>query len=428
MTVAIGLDKTTKLGAVFGRYIEFCNEHSKTGKSVDVEQLEFVHCSLLDPSDTAEASALMKNDRINVQRIRKAERDAAIEQHRMQVESDRYYFDTLRGLMPDVMGACDIVLDCRGKLVDENGLNQELLRTQVRGHSAILTKRSKWLGDLIARAKDELERKSVITIPETENGCEGQVAKQAESDDGDDSIEVLHYPVVQQQGGPLGATEIENDDDEDMLVPASGNQSNQLVSGVSARSNVLWVPVAHHPPHSLKLLLEYCYTNRVVPLGRHAFEAACSPVNSETGSAVAPPTSQWAHDGEPTVSFQVALAGISLAEEACMPRLSLMCEVAAARLIGTSNIVEALSACSTQEKLTGNSLSRLREAAMCVVLGGGQRGVSELYRTPTFQRALEEKSEVVVPTLLEGTTDLMSRSSSNLRKDDSGVAERLNTA
>ena len=68
LKVAIGLDKSTKLGTVFERYVAFCNDHRgggggtgdngdtsssrsrSGGEKLSVEALEFVHCSVLQLS------------------------------------------------------------------------------------------------------------------------------------------------------------------------------------------------------------------------------------------------------------------------------------------------------------------------------------------------------------------------------------------
>jgi hypothetical protein len=422
ITVSIGLDKNTKLSAVFQRYCAFLNEQDPT-TNIQVGDLDFVHCTILTGNDTAETSALMKNDRIQVCKNAKDERDAAAEQHRLQRETDREYFRDMRLLLPDTIGSktCDVLLDCRGKLVDEKGLNQEVLRTDVRGHSVLLSKRCKWLGDIIQNARDELERQSVVTLPDQESlGLDGAARPPAAAsmpdEDDDDGIEALPYAPEHNEEEPnREAAEIENDDDEDVKVAMPRQESPDMFSSAGSE-NLLWVTIANHPPDAVRLLLEYCYTNRVVPLGQDAFIVACrtngdrrkpfdgpvSPYHNHSSR-----TRGWPNNGLPIVSFAVALAGISLAEEAKMKRLSLMCEAAASQLVEPSNVVEALSRCTIQEKLTGNPLSRLRKAAMDVVLRNGQRGVVDICRTPTFRRALEEKSAAIVPSLLVGIMEAL---------------------
>ena len=133
-------------------------------------------------------------------------------------------------------------------------------------------------------------------------------------------------------------------------------------------------------------------------------EGTCSSPSDDKGR----PSSIW-EDSHPLVSFQVALAGIELAEEANIPRLSLMCEVAAAQLVSSTNVVRALSLCAAQKSKSGNDLPKLRKAAMDVVLRNGSRGVLELGRTPSFRKALEEPRAIIVPTLLQGTTEAVTR-------------------
>ena len=143
-TVYIGLDKNTKLEKVFNQYIKFVNSKlpKKNNKgddedlnvlnSVKLSDLEFLHCSLLEAKETVEASALMKNDRIKVYRDRSKERSTKAEVMKQQRDSDRKFFKDLRQLLPNPspegMG-CDVVLDCRGKILDERGYSQNVLAT-----------------------------------------------------------------------------------------------------------------------------------------------------------------------------------------------------------------------------------------------------------------------------------------------------------
>ena len=423
VTVCIGLEKSSKLGAVFERYVEFANEHSNLNENshsnsnnnkqltLRLQDLEFIHCTILRTSDTSEAAALMKNDRIRVQKSTRDEKALEAEARILQREADRNYFESLRGLMTDLMGSCDIILDCQGKLIDENGLNQEVLRTTLRGHSAILSKRCTWLEQMIQKAREDLGRRSIVTIPDAENNQKEQQIR-TESDDGDEGIAAMPYPAEPHDDSRIeGATEIENDDDdEDPYSAAETSRSGSPLLSNSYPNNLLWVTIPNHPPEAFKLLLEYCYTNSVIPLGQEAFEVAWNTphdeLNSHTG--VRPLSRQWPDKRKhPRVSFATALAGISLAEEANLPRMSLMCEVAASNLVESSNVVEALSMCTKQEDLTGNSLKRLRKAAMGYVLR--RRDLDHLSRTHSFKRALgePERSAVLVPSLLIGTMEAM---------------------
>ena len=521
VVVSIGLDKNTKLGAVFKRYIEFCNETALSkgdggnGGVVRMEEgdLEFFHTQLLCATDTAEASALMKNDRISVRRERQAERETQAELKRLQRESDREYFKHCRQLLPDFGSNkyFDLILDCRGTISDESGRNQQVLSTTVKGHSVILSKRCKWLGSLIQTARDERVIKQramlqttaadadevlnegtddegnfvmdnannndddnahggeVVDMPEGRNIVASMSSNLREDDedetrpslprsmnmedddfDEDDDIGVLSYPVrqnQQQRQGDVqrsGATEIENDDDNDEEGDDSDGDSIAAKEPRKSRarnfdstvktlrlnaqqelSDYLWVTLPNHPPDAVKLLLEFCYTNRVISLGYEAFIQSCKTRPLKPNGSVAPYSSarRWPQGGAPQVSLSVALAGIALAEEAGMPRLSLMCEVAASQLVSTngSNITEALSACTQQAKLTGNPLTRLREVAIGVILRVGPRGV---YDTATFRRALEERSTSIIPTLLSGMMEAVEKEKKQHEVESSRMSMR----
>jgi hypothetical protein len=88
--------------------------------------------------------------------------------------------------------------------------------------------------------------------------------------------------------------------------------------------------------------------------------------------------------GDPTVSFSTALAGITLAEEANMLRLSLMCEVAASQLVNCGNAVDALAACETHKQLKSNP--RLFSERPPHILSK-VRGVNSITKSVTRERA-----------------------------------------
>lgn len=419
--VMIGLDKTTKLTHVFTRYVDFCNEHgtakdpasnkSLLASRLRLSDIEFIHCAVLNDNDTAESSALMKNDHIKVVNIRKDERKDLEEDKRTQREMDKNYFAQMRNLMPDFPSSFDILLDCRGKTVGADGLNQEVLRTSVRAHSAILRKRCKWLGGIIQAASDKIERQSIVIIPDHDLQVESkgkEHGKRLRIEDDDGVKPMLNYENNHiNHHEQSGAAQIENDDEEDSCSIAETSRSGSPVfSSSTDNSSLLYVIIPNHPPEAVKILLEYCYTNRTISLGREAFEVACKPMTGEENAPVPPILQKWSDGGKPKVSFFVALSGISIAEEARIPRLSLMCEMAATILLDTTHdVVEALNLCTLQEKLTGNPLTKLRKAAMSMMLQRGQRGVTDMYRTPTFRRALDEKSDLLVPSLLHGTRE-----------------------
>ncbi|CAJ1966580.1 unnamed protein product [Cylindrotheca closterium] len=438
-TVFIGMDKNTKLAAVFKRFVEFCNDRQKRRDHIEVSDLEFLHCQLLNGSDTAETSALMKNDRIKVRANKSIEREIEAERKRQQRIADAHFFDQMRILLPDKWNKyADIVLDCQGKLVDDKGRNQKVLWTKVKAYTPILQARCPWIYDIIMKAKTDAlaaalaqdtaleftpnveDTKSVVARVESE-------MKAVDEDEDDNSIEVMPFNENDAQNAEIaassGANEIENDDEEDLRFDGCAKvrsdspvlSSRHRGQSEPLKKDLFKVTVQNHSPEAIKLLLEYCYTNRVVVLGLNAFIVACKerPTGEKGPIPPLPMTKaghpRYAQDSRPLVSFQVALAGIELAEEANMPRLSLMCEVAAAQLVTSINVVRALSLCASQKSKSGNDLPKLRKAAMDVVLRNGSRGVLELGRTAMFRKALEEPRAIIVPTLLQGTTEAVTR-------------------
>ena len=442
VTVSIGLEKTTRLSAVFSRYCEFANSYVINQKlNVDPADLEFSHCSALAPSDTAETAALMKNDRIKVHRVQLKERRAIAENTRAQRDSDREYFSQMRNLLPDKTPAqlkCDVVFHCRGKITDENGYKQEVLTTYVRGHSALLSKRCKWLAKQIEVAKgdlllgDDLEEDIVFEannngafpIPDNDDGDIRAGARRIENeeydqranaveDDEDDERDIALHKIqdvsADESGSNPNAVPIDggNDRDRSPGIPYVGGNFPDILRVVLS-----------HPPEAVKLLLEYCYSNRVIPLGQMAFIESYKPVDSNTVDPLLAdllgPVSPFynprglrsPNSGMPTVSLSVALAGIQLAEEAKIPRLSLMCEIAASQVVTANTVLEALALCEQQHKATGNRLTHLRKAVMLHhILGRGRKGVNDLSNMASFKRTLKEKSDVVVPSLMMGVME-----------------------
>lgn len=492
-TVQIGLDKSTKLSAVFERYVLFCNQYAAAAassefnppdfnkmKTITVDDLEFVHCQLLKGNDTTEAAALMKNDRITVRKEQSSDRDLDQEHQRQQRESDKEYFQQLRQLVPGGTTPhklCDVVLDCRGSVQDDVGRVQLVLSTTVRCHSVVVRKRCPWLGRMIDAASREQARRSIVSLPDVENttatanasapvlmaaaaaGLEQDQRQEqqqqdqpavpdrhlpaAESKDSeDDDIEVLNYNVRvvnRESRNNRCAAQIENDEDEPkerngVDSAAIDNDDSDIddddgeTSFSNVRSDALWVTLANHSPDAAKLLLEFCYTNRVIPLGCIAFLQSCKSKPDRKHHGPVPPFSigssgsrHWPNHGEPTASFPVVVATLALAEEASLPRLSLMCEIAAAQLVSSTNVVDALARCQTQKELTGNPLPRLRKAAMEIVLRSGPRGVFVL---PTFRRALEERGKNLIPTLLAGTMEAVDNAETKTKKGSGGRDKR----
>lgn len=428
--VQVGLDKNTKLAMVFERFVEFCNEKRGNSNHMTVKDVEFLHSELLSPQDKAEDAALMKNDRIIVRAESSKQRQADMHMRRLQRDMDRNYFAHMRTLLSmGQFGAmdCDIELDCQGVVVDESGKAQRVLATGLQCHACIVSKRCPWLGRKIASARHEQDRRSVVTVDATSNGRESSqdvksppaVFKESEDEDEDD-MELMNVHNIPIKPRRVGAAEIENDDDD--LVSFDEDRSNQQdvqmgneIDDSSMASELeenrppfLRVAIQNYGPDAVRILLEYLYTNRVESLGFEAFIKASTKSLTEKV--------KW-ETREPQVTFHTALSALALAEEATLPRLALMCEVAASQLVGVNTIVDALGACESQKQATGNELPFLRKAAMEIVLRTAPRGVFSL---PTFRQALEERSKTLVPTLLSGTADILQRLEPKRKHGESG--------
>jgi hypothetical protein len=452
VTVSIGLDKTTKLKAVFKQYVNFCNSSSEvveSGQKIDAKDLEFSFCQLLNENDTAETSALMKNDRIRVRKVRTAERTADSERKRTQRDADRVYFQQMRHLLPDSgrSRVADVIFDCQGKIVDYNGRNQRVLSTTVRAHSSVISKRCTWLKDVIHQARQKARREAKelkeaeekkeakFETPPTENSTTH--ATEIEDDDvevidgegdGDgDGGKVKGRDVEEAVSGAAKINDSSDDDNVNIIVvdddddddnddnndeDFNPNPPRHRIQPRLLETDLLVVSLPKHSPEAVKILLEYCYTNRVVSLGHDAFVQACKTRPNKHQGPVPPyPTThsanakRWPNNGIPIVPFSVALAAISLAEEAGIHRLSLMCEISASQLVTTSNVAEALTLSTRQKGISGNDLPRLRKAAMDVILRRGRRGVSEIGRSAFFKKALEEERSIIVPTLFQGAME-----------------------
>jgi hypothetical protein len=405
VSVCIGLEKSSKLGSVFERYVDFANEHALNNNTkIRPEDLEFVHCAILCSSDTAEASALMKRDRIRVRRSTKDERALEAEGAMIQRELDVIYFEHMRLLMTECIGS-DMILECQGNLLDESAVEGKRCNNKLRGHSAILSKRSKWLDGLIQQAKAGLNKRSSISTTDTSNLRDQTLS--GESDNGEYGIESLScLSSMEKDIQSEGATKIENDEEDDHVSFTSKIRSESPELLRANDSEIIWVTIPNHSPDAVKLLLEYCYTNSIMSLGQEAFEAAWKPCIKEGEYLSLNDPRMWKESAKhPRVSFAVTLAGIALAEEAEFPRMSFMCEVAACSLLSTSNIVQALSMCTKQEQLTGNPLRRLRKAAMALVLNRFE--LDQLTRTQDFNKAMMEPelSAILIPSLLVGTME-----------------------
>lgn len=427
VTVQIGLDKSCKLSTVFERYVEFCNEQQQQQGDSDqnmvvVKDLEFLHTQVLSGHDTVEAAALMKNDRISVRREQshvRLEEEAA---NKLQRDLDCEFFQQLRQMLPNqnlkvsVDEWADTVLDCRGSLMNIRSNECLRLETTIKCHSVLIYKRCPWLRRMIDASRQENARRSVVTVPEA--------TKQEFEDEDFELMQQIKVEPVRDDESAVA--QIENDDDDQVNNPENSlrraSRNSDVVMGEddasfsaddmrqlqAADANLVWTVIENHPPEAMLLLLEYCYSNRVVPLGCEAFVASCKtkPQNKKLHGPVPPfelrPT-RWPNGGEPTVTFAVAIAGMQLAEEAEMPRLSFMCEIAAAQLVDPTCAVDALAACETQRQLTGNSLPRLRKATMDIVFRAqiqSDKGASNL-----LKKALRVKGPLLIPTLITGAME-----------------------
>jgi len=385
----------------------------------------------------------MKNDRISVYKERSKQRSTRNEVVRLQRESDRKYFKDLRQLLPNPspegMG-CDVVLDCRGKISDERGFSQNVLATTVRANSVLISKRCKWLGRKIHNAREDSRRRAEMTVQD--DGESANIApslKSAQSEDDEEDAIIMaeepsaldaraevpapQLPEAGEEGSPFVA-KVEDDEEEwekravksvkkKKALPLKTDTSKQITN---TSPNSVWVSL-DHSPQAVKLLLEYCYTNRVQSLGQEAFVRASKYLNAKDVGQLAAKQSgpvmpfrkhEWPEGGSPTVSLHLALAGVTLAEEAHMPRLSLMCELAASQLVDQRNVVDVLSACHIQQARTGNRLALLRKAVMLdCVMNSGPTGVDAVFLNPSFRAALTDKKDIVIPSLLDGSIEVM---------------------
>lgn len=504
--MSIGLEKSTKLSEVFERYCAFANKYNENDHLeritlVRPRDLEFTFCTILQPHDTAESSALMKNDRIQVRNVRIDERSANLERKKIQNEIDRNYFDQMKTMMREANATkCNTIFHCLGKITDENGLKQEVLNPYVKGHGGVLSKRCKWLKGKIQIAKAEKlkqknnpfanEKVDVQFVPDDGNeqiyensnhdcrefirpiedtnenskiredscrliskeSCSGSPSKQELEDDDSDAwiqpVDTSERVVLRRNDhilnrgrlynqirAPQRANEVEFDEDENAQIPAvdiisttaatipfdDGTESNSSFIPSPNCQNYLVVTLSH-PPEAVKLLLEYCYTNRVTSLGYHAFVKSFKQSNTIQHDPMIAPhiatvgpfnstiknRANWPNFGLPSISLAVALAGIQLAEEAGLSRLSYMCECAATILVTEYTSLEALALCESQYQKTGNCLPTLRKTVMMYhLMGDGSKGVLELYSMPSFKRTLRDRSEFVAPSMMLGVMEVM---------------------
>ncbi len=101
----------------------------------------------------------MMNDKIKVERPREKERRVNADWIKTQRDSDCDYFNQMRSLADLNSSPCDVVFHYQGRIKDDKGLIQEVLRPYVRGHSVILSNRFKQLSNQILVAEGEFGNK-----------------------------------------------------------------------------------------------------------------------------------------------------------------------------------------------------------------------------------------------------------------------------
>ena len=366
----------------------------------------------------------------------------------------------------------DTILECQGTPPDPNGRSapQPLppfgfvpssTVNLVPCHAAMVKKRCPWLGAMITQAQRDKPAKQpeAPNHDDNNNNNNNNVSPKAlpehaavPMEEDASAADVLPRPAEQlpepanHAAAAAAAAQIENDEGDSFVVEPTPSLSRSSSSSpqlpplapsvpppqpqpqpsarlLAENAKMIWVTLPNHSPEAVQLLLEYLYTNRVVSLGVEAFVQSCRTKPLAKYKGPVPPypigasaVRRWPNRGEPTISFRLALATLLLAEEANLPRLSLMCEIAAAQLVTVSNVVDALTVCERQKKRAAsaagsgsstvhvNPLPRLRKVAMDYVLRSGPRPVFVL---PTFRQALEERSTSFVPTLLVGAMEAL---------------------
>jgi len=233
---------------------------------------------------------------------------------------------------------------------------------------------------------------------------------------------------------------------------------------------MLKISITNHNPEAFKILLEFLYTNRCPTLGENAFMTCAVDkgepklteedlnqllpgmgpisVEDENGPGVGGPVfsfdsqnpttiwhkqgvkvkgsihpyqgGKWPNNGDPTVTINDVLATLRLAEEAKLPKLSRMCEVAASVLLDNRNVASAIIECGTYREKWGKELTILKKAAMSFLLGDrsnlmvmlgqeakGQDSKAKGQDQTRFVKALTTEFQDMVPILLEGLDEIM---------------------
>ena len=179
-----------------------------------------------------------------------------------------------------------------------SGKSSENPSSVVRCHSFLVSKRFPFLGRFIIAARQEQARQSIVSIVESEISRDVGVhrednnmspaAVEKESEDEDD-IGVLNFENAAPDS--FGYTQIVNDDDDDdeeeeeeepMMDTdmdsnnAAGREADDVsIDSERPDSSLLRVTLPHYSLNAVKILLEYCYTNRGASLGYEAFAQAC---------------------------------------------------------------------------------------------------------------------------------------------------------
>jgi hypothetical protein len=392
--------------------------------------MEFVHSTVLKGNETAEQAALMKDDRVRVRPERSAVTQQEKERAKLQREFDHRYFTDMKGLLrPDlneIPSKDTVVLECQGRLPPPFHGGRYFY--QMPCIVSIVNGRCPWLRRIIesalANQNDDQKKKPLVSsffnpgagqdsLSSAISGGQDSTASMKLDDDEEedeppirmvDRSQVIVQGALQAAAAAPAAAEIEMEGEYDVLN-----------EGVQDMGSSRVVVIADHPVEAMQVLLEYCYTNRVVSLGVEAFKVAARTKLDPRGLqgnlapfSLSSGAKKWPARGQPMISMDATLAALALAEEASMPRLSLMCEVAAAELVSSGNAVKALSMCARIHEETGNNLNRLRQAAMDVLLHHQGKRAADVSESVRLALKSETESKALVPTLLKGLVDSMS--------------------
>jgi len=415
-----------------------------------VERLEFSHVDTFDDwQHFPDQCRLMSNDEIIVRLknesksgVDKKEKDE--EMHAIELN----YFRELHAL--EGSDGADIIFDCMDTID-----GQKLLSTSVRGHSAVLSKRCEFVAEKIRSARQLFSPPT--TIP-TNDAAQPNTPT---------------TPGVNVIADGSGSDE--SGDDEIDTNNGERNASTPMNNIIDNEKPLLRISLSNHHPKAVKLLLEYCYTNRCLGLGTVAFthvvdlkreerlkkealekEMGVGNIsnneNKSDNKTYQLPSvevlNQELRDGThrdednnnedevlevkhnkqivksevyasempelPTVSFSVAISALELGLEAKMASFSLMCELAAAALIDSQNVARALAQCSLSLTTYGNGLPHLKQAALEYLKS--PTNVVAVSTDKVFLSTLTKQGEYIVDDLLKGTAMAMPHKLAKKRK------------